>query len=279
MSINLYHKISHQCSENITQSYSTSFSLASRLLPPGVREAIYDIYGFVRLADEIVDTFHSHDKGYLLDRLDEDWKYAVENGISINPVLHSFQRTVRAYNIPLELIESFMHSMRLDLQKLDYNDDMLKEYIYGSADVVGLMCLKVFVRGSQEEYDKLKEPAMRLGSAFQKVNFLRDLKADFQELDRVYFPGFDYNNFTQESKRRLVEDIDADFEAAYNGIAQLPVDCRLAVFTAYKYYKRLLRKIESTPSEEILNSRIRVPNAEKFGIMLSSYFSLKLNVI
>ena len=278
--INLYTKISEMGSRTITREYSTSFSIAVSLLAPEIRQAVYNIYGFVRVADEIVDTFHDFPQEELLNRFEEDYRHAIKTGISSNPVLQAFQHSVNEYHIDIELIEAFMKSMRADLSKEDYETpEEIAEYIYGSADVVGLMCLKVFVKGNQEEYDKLKASAMKLGSAFQKVNFLRDLKADFEHLNRTYFPNTNLLELDEASKLRIINEIKSDFQLGYSGIVRLPQEAKFGVYTAYKYYYKLLKKLENTPSIEIKNARIRVPNYQKFGLLAKSYVNYKLNLV
>ena len=276
MQIELFHKVAFESSRNVTKAYSNSFSLAIKMLAPSLRDGIYSVYAFVRLADEIVDSFHDHDKKFLLDRFEEDVYLALENKISLNPVLHSFQLTARKYNIGIDLIDAFLESMRKDLVQSTYSKSEYLEYIFGSADVVGLMCLKVFVNGNESHYEKLKPAAMKLGSAFQKVNFLRDIKDDFELLERSYFPGVDLKNFSATDKRRIVEEIKEDFKHALEGIAKLPSTARFGVYTAYIYYKRLLFKLEQTPHSEIMQRRISVPNYQKLALIVFSFFSSKL---
>jgi phytoene synthase len=254
----LFDNVSFKCSKLVTQSYSTSFSLAVYMLAPSIRDAIYSIYGFVRFADEIVDSFHGFDKKNLIDDFEKEYYKATATGISLNPILNSFQQTVKQYNITDDLIQSFLKSMKLDLIKSDYNKEEIEDYIYGSADVVGLMCLKVFVSGNDSKYEKLKMEAMRLGSAFQKVNFLRDLKDDNLILNRNYFPGIDLNSFDEIAKNKIIKEIEEDFKIAYQGIIKLPVEAKFGVYTAYIYYKKLLKKLENTPCHEIGNEIIRV---------------------
>jgi phytoene/squalene synthetase len=276
----LFDKISFECSRNVTQSYSTSFSSAVKMLAPSIRQDIYNIYGFVRFADEIVDTFHEYNKEELFSIFETNLELALKHKISLNPILNSFQHTVAKYNIPNELIDAFMKSMKLDLTKTEYKSQAeYNEYIFGSADVVGLMCLKVFVKGDAAKYEELKESAMRLGSAFQKVNFLRDLKADFEDLNRTYFPNTDLNKLDEVSKLKIVEEIEADFKAGYEGIVNLPLEAKFGVYTAYCYYKKLLSKLKKTPSSEIKNTRIRVSDYQKYGLFAKCYFSYKLNII
>lgn len=276
----IFDKVSYQCSKTVTKSYSTSFSLATKMLAPHIRSHIYNIYGFVRFADEIVDSFHGYDKEELLNHFEEDLEKALSQKISLNPILNAFQHTYHHYAIPRHLVDAFMKSMRMDLTKKEYaTENEYKEYIYGSADVVGLMCLCVFVKGDQQKYDELKEAAMALGSAFQKVNFLRDLKADFEDLNRTYFPHVNLAELDERSKNRIVEEIRNDFKKGHIGIAKLPNDSKFGVYTAYKYYSKLLDKLVKTPPLEIKNTRIRVPNYQKFGLLATSYVSYKLNLV
>jgi len=278
--IGLYNKIAQDGSKLITKEYSTSFSIAVSLLSPSIRQAIYNIYGFVRVADEIVDTFHDYPQEELLNRFVDDYEHAVKTGISSNPVLHAFQDTIHKYEIDLSLVEAFLKSMRADLSKEEYvNKEEIADYIYGSADVVGLMCLKVFVEGSQSEYDKLKEPAMKLGSAFQKVNFLRDIHHDFNALNRSYFPDVNPKELSEADKKRIVKDIEYDFQEALVGVKQLPARARFGVFVAYKYFSLLLKKIDKTPANVIMTQRIRVSNFSKIILLIQSYVVNKLNLI
>ncbi|WP_035678464.1 phytoene/squalene synthase family protein [Flavobacterium limnosediminis] len=275
-----FDKVSFECSQNVTKAYSTSFSSAVKMLAPAIRQDIYNIYGFVRFADEIVDTFHDYDKEKLFSYFEEDLEKALQNKISLNPVLNSFQHTVHKYAIPRELIGAFMKSMKLDLYKKEYTTfEEYNEYIYGSADVVGLMCLKVFVNGNDKKYDELKESAMRLGSAFQKVNFLRDLKADYEDLNRTYFPETDLSCLNEESKQQIIAEIEADFDAGFKGILKLPLEAKFGVYTAYVYYKKLLSKLKKTSSVEIKNTRIRVPDYEKIGLLAKCYLNYRLNLL
>jgi phytoene synthase len=276
----LFDKISFDCSRNVTKSYSTSFSSAVKMLAPNIRQDIYNIYGFVRFADEIVDSFHDYNKEELFSLFENDLGLALKNKISLNPILNAFQYTVAKYEIPNELIAAFMKSMKLDLTKTEYKTESeYNEYIFGSADVVGLMCLKVFVNGDDSKYETLKDSAMRLGSAFQKVNFLRDLKADFEDLNRTYFPNTDLSKLDEVSKLKIIEEIEADFKAGYEGLIHLPIEAKFGVYTAYIYYKKLLSKLKSTPSAEIKNTRIRVSNYQKYGLFAKCYFTYKLNII
>lgn len=275
----LFDEVSVGCSKLVTKSYSTSFSLAVKMLAPSIRNAIYSVYGFVRFADEIVDTFHGFNKDKLISDFEADYYKAHAEGISLNPILNAFQATVKKYDIDDELVQAFLKSMKLDLHKSEYTDEEYKAYIYGSADVVGLMCLKVFVNGDQEKYNELKEPAMRLGSAFQKVNFLRDLKDDLELLNRSYFPDVNMVELNVASKQKIIKDIHHDFEAAYIGILGLPNEAKFGVYTAYRYYKCLLNKLKKTPSNEIMNTRIRVSNPLKMSLLARSYVKYKLNMI
>jgi len=271
--ISLFNNISQEFSKQVTIKYSTSFSLATKTLNSSIRNHIYNIYGFVRFADEIVDTFHEFPKKELLENFEKNLFMALKNKISLNPILNSFQITVNKFNIDYSLIESFLMSMKWDLSKKEYKSQKeYKEYIYGSADVVGLMCLKVFVNGDQLKYDELMPNAMALGSAFQKVNFLRDLKNDFENLNRSYFPNIDFSNFSEESKKTIINEIKNDFNLALKGIKKLPNTSRLGVYTAYKYYLKLLCKLEKTPSLKIKTTRIRIPNYQKINLLLYSYF-------
>jgi len=276
----LFDQISEECSKNVTKSYSTSFSLATKMLSSSIRQDIYNIYGFVRFADEIVDSFHNYDKEDLFKRFVADLDHALEEKISLNPILNSFQRTVHKYGIQKELINAFLKSMRLDLKKKNYKSlKEYKDYIYGSADVVGLMCLKVFVSGNNKEYKKLKPFAMALGSAFQKVNFLRDLNDDYQKLDRVYFPGVDYSSFDENAKNKIMIDIENDFSEALKGIYMLPNNSKFGVYAAYKYYKRLLIKLKRSSYLKIKKERIRVPNYQKVDVLARSYVRYRLNIL
>ncbi len=276
----LFDQVSFDTSKLITKSYSSSFSSATSLLEPEIREAIYSIYGFVRYADEIVDTFHGYDKEYLLSKFESDFYEGLRGGISMNPILHSFQQTVRKYHISDEHIRAFLRSMRSDLSKNVYLDENeMSDYIYGSADVVGLMCLKVFVNGDEELFNHLKMPAMKLGSAFQKVNFLRDLKDDTEGLNRKYFPQLSITNFDNKAKDEIIQSIDEDFEAALIGIRQLPGRSKLAVYVAYKYYCLLLKKLKRTPASAILNRRVRVSGHLKALLLLKSLADYRFGFI
>jgi phytoene synthase len=274
----LYTKVSQKTSKMVTQTYSTSFSLGIKLLSNKFHDPIYGIYGFVRFADEIVDSFHDFDKVNLLANFKKDTYVAIEQGISLNPILHSFQLTVNKYNIDHELIETFLKSMEMDLNKSSYNQEGYKEYIVGSAEVVGLMCLKVFCEGNLEKYNELKPFAMSLGSAFQKINFLRDLNEDYWNLGRIYFPGIEINNFDELTKQQLVNDIEKDFKMGYEGIKRLPESSRFGVYVAYVYYFALLNKIKTTAANKILNERVRIPNNKKYALLLSSYIRHSFNM-
>jgi len=276
----LFDSVSEDCSRSVTQSYSTSFSMATKMIDASIRNHIYNIYGFVRFADEIVDSFHEYPKEELLNRFEDDLYFSLKNKISLNPILNSFQKTVNVFSIDKTLIAAFLKSMRWDLEKKVYKTEKdYKDYIYGSADVVGLMCLKVFVKGDNTKYKELKPSAMALGSAFQKVNFLRDLKNDYQELDRTYFPNVNFNNFDEVSKQSIIDDIEKDFEFALKGIFKLPNEARFGVYTAYKYYNKLLMKLKRTPSDSIQNKRIRVPNYQKITVFARSYLKYRLNLL
>jgi len=274
----LFTDVSYRTSRLVTSAYSTSFSIGIRCLHPSIRNAIYCIYGFVRIADEIVDTFHEYDKEKLLTDFERAYYQAINEGISLNPILNSFQKTVREYNICDDLVQAFLKSMKSDLYKTKFSETEIKEYIYGSADVVGLMCLKVFVNGDEAQYEKLKPYAMRLGSAFQKINFLRDLKHDSNELHRTYFPVLKTEPFNEKTKSIILDDISEDFRVALVGIRQLPATARLGVYTAFLYYKSLTRKIQHTHPEQIMQERISVPNYEKIFLFCKAYTNTKFNV-
>jgi len=276
----LFDDVSFKCSKLVTKSYSTSFSLAVYMLSPSIRDAIYSIYGFVRFADEIVDSFHGFDKEQLINDFEIDYYKAQKFGISLNPILNSFQQTVKQYNITDDLIQAFLRSMKLDLVKSDYETQgEYEDYIYGSADVVGLMCLKVFVKGNTTRYEQLKGEAMRLGSAFQKVNFLRDLKDDNLVLNRNYFPGVDLKSFDEAAKTAIIKEIEEDFAVAFQGIVKLPIEAKFGVYTAFVYYKKLLKKLKNTPCHEIGNARIRVSNYTKAGLLAQSFVTYKLKLV
>lgn len=275
----LFDQVSAKCSIFITRSYSTSFSLGILLLAERIRKPIYSIYGFVRLADEIVDSFHNHDKKQLLEELKRETFLAIERGISTNPVIHSFQKTVNEYTIDRHLIETFLKSMEMDLDKKEYNEEGFKNYIMGSAEVVGLMCLQIFCRGDERAFAALKHPAMKLGAAFQKVNFLRDVKYDHEILGRSYFPKINFSRLSSWSKRKIEAEIRNDFQEALAGIKQLPRECRLGVYVAYMYYLQLFKKIRSCPPERIFAERLRVANREKLRLLLKSYLIYNLRML
>lgn len=279
MTIDLFHRVSGECSRQVTLRYSTSFSSAIRLLHKDLRQPIFNVYGFVRFADEIVDTFHEHDKQGLLEQFQSETFDAIERGISLNPILNSFQKTVNQFGIDRDLIRAFFSSMESDLTQNRYDRQGYDEYIYGSAEVVGLMCLYVFCEGNKALYESLKQPAKALGAAFQKVNFLRDMKADFLDLSRMYFPGCDFHNFTQADKQQIQEDIQQDFETAYKGILKLPLKARFGVYVAYKYYGSLFRKIKQIEPQLILQQRVRIPNYHKAYIVLRASVKNRLRLI
>ena len=276
----LFDTVSNSCSKIVTQSYSTSFSMATKMLATSIRQDIYNIYGFVRFADEIVDSFHNYDKDTLFKRFEADLEASLLDKISLNPILNAFQHTYHKYNIEKHMVDSFMQSMRLDLSKTTYlTENEYNDYIYGSADVVGLMCLKVFVNGDNDKYNELKASAMSLGSAFQKVNFLRDLKADFDVLERTYFPNTDLNNLDEGAKELIIKDIESDFSKGLEGIKLLPIEAKFGVFMAYRYYNQLLKKLKKTPALEIKNTRVRVPNYKKVELLTRSYVKYQLNLL
>lgn len=279
MTIGLFHNVSQECSKIVTMRYSTSFSSAIKLLHKDLRAAIFNIYGFVRFADEIVDTFHEHDKPFLLEEFKKETFQSIERGISLNPILNSFQKTVNSYQISHELIHAFFNSMESDLTQNKYDRQGYEEYIYGSAEVVGLMCLYVFCEGNEALYQILKKPAQALGAAFQKVNFLRDIKADFHDLSRLYFPGCDFHNFSERDKLQIESDIEKDFKDAYRGILNLPIKARFGVYVAYKYYYSLFRKIKSIEPHHILQKRIRVPDYHKLCIVFRASVKNGLGLI
>lgn len=275
----IFDKISAECSKITTQRYSTSFSWGIYLLRKPLRAPIYAIYGFVRFADEIVDTFHDYDKKYLLDKFKRDCFEAIEFGISLNPVLNSFQKVINEYKIDHELINLFLDSMEMDLEPGIYSNDKYEKYILGSAEVVGLMCLYVFVNGDKEQYEKLKPYAMKLGSTFQKVNFLRDVKADYQQLNRNYFPNVSLADFSDYRKEAIEKEIEEEFKQSLIGIKQLPLSSRQGVYLAYIYYKSLFAKIKRVKADEIMSKRIRISNGHKLGLMLDSMIRYKINVL
>jgi 15-cis-phytoene synthase len=277
--IGKFHAVSNKSSEITTKEYSTSFSSAIRLLHHDMQQPIYNIYGFVRFADEIVDTFHDYDKASLLGEFKKDTYAAIHRGISLNPILNSFQQTVNEYNIDQDLIGAFFHSMEMDLSRKTYDKRNFNEYVYGSAEVVGLMCLHVFCEGKKEICEKLKFSARSLGAAFQKVNFLRDINADYNGLSRMYFPGCDFNNFTEQDKKEIEADILEDFKAAYAGILKLPLKSRFGVYVAYKYYLSLFKKIKNLEPARVLEKRIRIPDYKKIMIVLRAGVKNQLGLI
>jgi len=279
MTIELFNTVSHDCSRLVTLRYSTSFSSAIKLLHHDLRAPIFNIYGFVRFADEIVDTFHGHDKRWLLESFRWDTYDAIERGISLNPVLNSFQQTVNEFSIDLSLVEAFFRSMESDLTEHSYNRQGFEQYIYGSAEVVGLMCLYVFCGGNKQQYEELRSSAQALGAAFQKVNFLRDIKSDFSNLSRMYFPGCNFHNFTSHEKYQIEQEIENDFRNAYHGILKLPMKARFGVYVAYKYYYSLFRKIKSTRPHLIMQRRIRIANYHKAFIVLRASVKNGLRLI
>ena len=276
----IFDDVSNDCSKIVTKTYSTSFSLATKMLSKKIRQHIYNIYGFVRFADEIVDSFHDYNKEMLFKDFSSDLEKSLKNKIHLNPILNSFQATYHKFNIDKDLVDSFMSSMKKDLYKTKYiSNQEYEDYIYGSADVVGLMCLKVFVNGNGKKYEELKSFAMRLGSAFQKVNFLRDLKDDFEVLNRTYFPNTDLNQLDEESKIKIIGEIEEDFKEGLNGIKKLPIEAKFGVFMAYRYYSQLLKKLKKTPALDIKNTRIRVPNYKKIELLTRSYVKYQLNLL
>ena len=274
----LFNELCEQCSRTTTEKYSSSFSSAIKLLHSDLRAPIYNIYGFVRFADEIVDTFHQYQKEELLLEFKKETYAAIARGISLNPILHSFQSTVRGYLISTELIEAFFSSMEMDLGKTEYNTKGYRKYIYGSAEVVGLMCLYIFCEGDEDQYRKLKPAARSLGAAFQKVNFLRDVKADYEQLNRTYFPGVDFRNFTSSMKNQIEKDIAKDFRDAYRGILELPAKARFGVYVAYKYYLSLFEKIKKTKPTRILEQRISIPKYGKIYILAKAGLRSQFNL-
>ena len=276
----IFDEVSNDCSRLVIRRYSTSFYFSSSLLSKSIRQDIFNIYGFVRLADEIVDTFHEFPKKELLNEFEKELWRSIDNGISLNPILNSFQHTVNKYSIPYDLISSFLDSMKMDLEKKEYDTvEDYKKYIYGSADVVGLMCLRVFVNGSENLYNELSQFAISLGSAFQKVNFLRDIKDDSNILNRVYFPNVDMDNFSEHSKKEIIEEIEEDFKNAVRGIEKLPKNSKFAVYIAYRYYFKLLKKLKKISSENIVKKRVRIHNLQKFIVIARSYIKYQLNLI
>lgn len=278
-SLQLYDQVTAQSSKYTTLLYSSSFSSAIGLLDKSLRQPIYDIYGFVRFADEIVDTFHDYDKAYLLANFKADTYEALDKGISLNPILHRFQLTYNQFNIDRSLLDAFLYSMEMDLCQQYHNQDSYNQYIFGSAEVVGLMCLKIFCNGNEAQYELLKPSAQRLGAAFQKVNFLRDIKADFVGMERMYFPNCDFSNFTMVDKEAIEEDIQSDFDAALVGIKALPVQCRFGVYVAFKYYYSLFKKIKRTQHTALLSSRIRISDYGKLFILFNAKIRTSLNLL
>lgn len=277
--MNIYNKVCQEINQLVTNRYSTSFSLGIRMFSSELRAPIYGIYGFVRFADEIVDTFHEFDKKQLLAQFSDETFRSIAQGISLNPVLHSFQEVVNHYDIDHDLIKAFLYSMEMDLEKSIYNKQELDTYIYGSAEVIGLMCLKVFVQGDQQEYEKLKPLAQALGSAFQKINFLRDMKSDYLERGRVYFPDINFHFFDDKQKKDIEDDILADFQKGYEGIVQLPKSARLGVYCAYKYYTNLFKKIQQLPASTVTDRRIRVSDKRKIYLLTTSAFKNQFGLL
>lgn len=275
----LFTDTSLACAQLITRRYSTSFSLGIRTLDKALHQAIYAVYGFVRWADEIVDTFHSQNKAALLAEFERDTYVAIAAGFSLNPVLHAFQWAVNTYQIDHEFIDAFLRSMEMDLEDRNYRQELYEQYIYGSAEVVGLMCLRVFCQGQPALFDQLRAPARRLGAAFQKVNFLRDIRSDYEERGRVYFPGLRYEQFDDRAKRAVEEDIRADFEAAYVGIQQLPRAARLGVYLAYIYYLKLFHKLRRAPASQVMAERVRLPDNTKLLLLAGSWLRYRLRAV
>jgi phytoene/squalene synthetase len=275
----LFHNVGETCSRITTEKYSTSFSSAINLLHKDIRQSVYNLYGFVRFADEIVDTFHEYDKAQLLEEFKQQTYQSIERHISLTPILHSFQRTVHEYNIPLHLIDAFFKSMELDLYKKNYDEKNYHAYIYGSAEAVGLMCLYIFCEGDNKKNKSLAPFASSLGAAFQKVNFLRDMKSDFENLERTYFPSCDFKNFSLPDKQQIEKDIQKDFDNAYKGILQLPLKSRFGVYVSYRYYLSLFRKIKKTHPEKIINKRIRIPDYGKIFLLAEAGIRRKFNLL
>ncbi len=275
----LFDKLSVKCSKMTTQYYSTSFSIGIHFLKKKLQNPIYSIYGYVRFADEIVDSFHEYDRKYLLEKFKQETYEAIENRISLNPVLNSFQHVVHQYKIDHVLIKAFLKSMEMDLQKIEYSKEKYEEYILGSAEVVGLMCLHVFTEGNRQLFEQLKPYAMKLGAAFQKVNFLRDIKSDYHSLGRTYFPNVDITHFTNLAKKEIEDDIENDFKEALTGIKKLPSSSKGGVYLAYVYYRSLFRKIKSLPAKNLLTKRIRINNGQKLALMVNSMFYYKLRLV
>ena len=275
----LFDQVSAKCSKLTTKAYSTSFSLGIYFLNNRLRNPIYAIYGFVRFADEIVDSFDGYNRKYLLEKFKSDTYEAIEIGISLNPILNSFQQVVQDYKITNDLIDTFLYSMEMDLEKINYSKDKYEQYILGSAEVVGLMCLHVFTEGNKKMYEELKPYSMKLGAAFQKINFLRDLKADYQDLGRSYFPNIDISKFTAHAKKEIEHEIENDFKEALIGIKKLPASSRGGVYLAYVYYYSLFKKIKTVPAHKVLTERIRISNGKKFGLMINSMLQYKMNML
>lgn len=275
----LFDDLSMSFSRLTTLKYSTSFSLGIKFLNKDIRQPIYNIYGFVRFADEIVDSFNAYDQVLLMKQFESDLHDALENRISLNPILNAFQQTVHKYHIKREYIDQFILSMKVDLSKKCHDKESYDNYIYGSAEAVGLMCLQVFVNKDQELYNELKPYAQHLGAAFQKVNFLRDIKSDYERLGRIYFPNMEITQFSSEQKRKIEEEIEEDFTFALEGIKKLPSNSRGGVYLAYFYYQRLFRKIKNTPAQQILYKRIRIPNVKKFGLLIQSFLRHEMNIL
>ncbi len=278
-SLTLYNEVTAQSSKYTTLLYSSSFSSAIGLLDKSLRQPIYDIYGFVRFADEIVDTFHDYDKENLLAKFKADTYEALDKGISLNPILHRFQLTYNQFNIDRSLLDAFLYSMEMDLCQQYHDEESYNKYIFGSAEVVGLMCLKLFCNGNEAQYEALRPSAQRLGAAFQKVNFLRDIKADFVGMERMYFPNCDFTNFSLADKQAIEADIQADFDAALEGIKALPLPCRFGVYVAFKYYYSLFKKIKKTNHGALLSSRIRIPDYGKLFILFNAKIRTSLNLL
>ena len=278
-SLTLYNDVTAQSSKYTTLMYSSSFSSAIGLLDKTLRQPIYDIYGFVRFADEIVDTFHEYDKATLLATFKVDTYAALDNGISLNPILHRFQLTYNQFKIDRALLDAFLYSMEMDLSQQSHDQASYNQYIFGSAEVVGLMCLKIFCNGDEGQYEVLKPSAQRLGAAFQKVNFLRDIKADFVGMERMYFPNCDFSNFSLADKQAIEVDIQADFDAAFEGIKALPIPCRFGVYVAFKYYYALFKKIKQTNNGALLSTRIRIPDYGKLFIVFNAKIRASLNLL
>ncbi len=275
----LFDQVAIDCSKLTTNAYSTSFSLGIKMLDNKFHDSIYSIYGFVRFADEIVDTFHEHDKPRLLEEFTKDTYQAIEQKISLNPILHSFQLVVNKYDIDHDLIKAFLYSMELDLSNKKYDQAGYEEYIYGSAEVVGLMCLQVFCEGDKKRYEQLKPSAQSLGSAFQKINFLRDFSQDFEGMGRMYFPSVDMSHFNQNTKAEIEQDIAKDFADGFEGIKNLPKGARLGVYVAYIYYLKLFSKVSSKTVNQLISERIRISDTRKIGLLVSAYCKHKLNLI